>query len=244
MLFTGKVALGAVILGAATAHVAVAATQADAATPKVSNPRHAHVVKRGVTHNGRFKFRTYDRKVYVHGRGWKRTVFVARHRRVVDHWRTKRSICVRFNMRVAHGKGAGHRMICRPRISREQRLRQRIIRIAKSSLSSRTGFYRYNQPGQLSSDMTPPVGYRSDCSQWTRSVYLKATGRDIGWNTWAQAGRGHRTSNPKPGDLMFGATTGHVEIYLGHGRTIGHGSPPIDYANTSYWPGHYFVTFL
>lgn len=243
MSYMGKVALGAALLGAATAHSAVAAARADAATPKVKNPRHAHVVKHGVTKNGRLSYTRWSGKVYVVGHGWRRVVFHPRHRRVVAHWRTRHSKCVRFNMRVRHGKGAGHRMICRPRISREQRQRMAVVRWAKSSLSSRTGFYRYSQGGGTTADLTPRWG-RTDCSQWARAVYLHATGRDIGWNTWAQAGRGRRTSHPKPGDLMFGSGTGHVEIYLGHGRTIGHGSPPIDYARTSYWPGHYFVTFL
>jgi len=238
MQLMGKVALGAAVLGAVVSMTA----PAYAATPKVKNPRHAKVIKRGVTKNGKFHFRTYNRKVYVHGKGWTRRVMWPRKLRVKARWQTRHSKCIRFNQRVRHGKGHGHRIICTPKISREQRLRMRLVEVAKSTLSSRTGFYRYSQGGYFSFD---PTSYgRSDCSQWTASIYKRATGRFIGGNTWAQAAHGHRTRNPKPGDLMFSGSLGHVEMYVGNGRTIGHGSPPIDYASTSYWPGHFFVSYL
>jgi cell wall-associated NlpC family hydrolase len=121
--------------------------------------------------------------------------------------------------------------------------RDRIIEVAESSMTSRTGFRRYSQPGTLTAELTPGPGKRSDCSQWTRAVFLKAGLPDIGSNTWAQIANGRRTRSPKPGDLMFPPGGGHVEIYLGAGKTIGHGSPPIDYGDVKYWSGHYFVTF-
>lgn len=122
--------------------------------------------------------------------------------------------------------------------------RDRIVELAEASMTSKTGFRRYDQGGGLTADPTPPAGKRTDCSQWTRAIYLKAGCPDIGLNTWEQAKKGRRTRSPRPGDLMFPPGTGHVEIYVGPGgRTIGHGSPPIDYANVSAWPGHYFVTF-
>ncbi len=122
-------------------------------------------------------------------------------------------------------------------------VRERIVAEAQATLTSKTGFRRYSQPGALTTDPTPPAPARTDCSQWVRAIYLKAGAQDPGTNTWSQAAKGKRTSRPKPGDLMMSATTGHVELYLGGGRTIGHGSPPIDYANVSGWPGHYFITY-
>lgn len=121
--------------------------------------------------------------------------------------------------------------------------RDRIIEIAEASMTSKTGFRYYSQAGALTSDPTPPRGKRSDCSQWVRAVYLKAGCPDPGLNTWEQSKNGRRTRNPRPGDLMFPPGTGHVEIYTGNGKTIGHGTPPIDRATVAAWPGHYFVTF-
>jgi hypothetical protein len=122
-------------------------------------------------------------------------------------------------------------------------IRDRIVAIAESSMTSKTGFRRYDQNGALTNELTPGAGKRSDCSQWTRAVYLKAGLPDPGTNTWAQIANGRRTRSPKPGDLMFPPGGGHVELYIGGGKTIGHGSPPIDYGNVSYWRGHYFITF-
>ncbi|MEH3055490.1 MAG: NlpC/P60 family protein [Patulibacter minatonensis] len=121
-------------------------------------------------------------------------------------------------------------------------LRERIVKTATDSLTTKTGYRRYSQAGALTTKILPGAGERTDCSQWVRAVYLAAGAQDPGSNTYQQDARGKRTSRPQPGDLMM--TNGHVEIYVGpNGRTIGHGSPPIDYANVSAWPGHWFVTF-
>ncbi|MCA1571694.1 MAG: hypothetical protein LC798_15550 [Chloroflexi bacterium] len=125
-------------------------------------------------------------------------------------------------------------------------LRSRIVAIAESSMTSKTGFSRYSQPGALTAQVTPPPPARTDCSQWIRAVYLKAGAQDPGTNTWEMDRIGRRTSKPKPGDIMLTANTGHCEIYRGGdpGRNlIGHGSPPIDYGSTKSFPGHYFVTY-
>lgn len=121
-------------------------------------------------------------------------------------------------------------------------LRDKIVAVAKASMTSKTGFSRYEQAGALTANLTPKTA-RTDCSQWVRAVYLKAGAPDPGVNTWEQSSKGNRTTKPKPGDLMLTADTGHVELYIGDGKTIGHGSPPIDEGNVSYFPGHYFVTF-
>jgi cell wall-associated NlpC family hydrolase len=114
-------------------------------------------------------------------------------------------------------------------------------------MTSKSGFSRYDQNGRLTDDPTPPLGCRTDCSQWIRAVYLQAGAHDPGLNTWEQAAKGTRTNRPRPGDLMLVADKEHVELYVGEGKTIGHGSPPIDEGPPlSYWNsrgGHFFVTF-
>lgn len=124
-------------------------------------------------------------------------------------------------------------------------LRKAIIQAAEKTLTSKTGYRHYWQGGKLTADPTPPQnnGYRSDCSQWTRAIYLQATGVDIGTNTWAQDAKGTTTHSPLPGDLLM--MNDHVEIYLGEGRTIGHGTPTIDYAHVSDFADRHphFVTF-
>lgn len=209
---------------------------------KIVKRKGTRVVKTYVSKSGRSKVYIFNQKVYVRGKGWTKRVATPRKLRVVTRWRHGNFKYRRYNMRVSGGIGDGHRIKRKAIVSRETRLRQALVRYAKASLSTRTGFYRYSQGGYFSFD---PTSYgRSDCSQWTASIYKHATGRFIGGNTWAQAARGHRTSNPKPGDLMFSSSLGHVEMYIGYGRTIGHGSAPIDYGRTSYWPSHFYVTFF
>jgi hypothetical protein len=111
-------------------------------------------------------------------------------------------------------------------------LRDRIVAIAKASMTSHTGFRRYSQAGRLTADPTPPAGARTDCSQWVRAVYLKAGAGDPGTYTGAMMQKAHRTEKLRPGDILVSSS--HVELYVGNGRTIGHGSPPIDY-NTVAW---------
>ena len=122
-------------------------------------------------------------------------------------------------------------------------LRERIIAEAEKTLTSKTGYSYYSQKGAMTEDPMPARGLRSDCSQWVRAIYLKAGAQDPGANTYGQIARGRRTSEPKPGDLMMAKDGGHVELYIGNGETIGHGSPPIDKSKVGNWPGHYFVTF-
>ncbi|MDL2205374.1 C40 family peptidase [Eubacteriales bacterium OttesenSCG-928-N13] len=84
----------------------------------------------------------------------------------------------------------------------------------------------------------------SDCSSFVRWCYLQVLGQDIGGNTAAQivnkkltvADNNGKTvpteSNLLPGDLLYFKGTdksrplgvGHVELYLGSGKIIGHGS--------------------
>jgi hypothetical protein len=116
--------------------------------------------------------------------------------------------------------------------------RDKIVEAAKRSLSSRTGHNRYSQAGALTDDPTPKAPNRSDCSQWSRAIYLKAGCPDIGGNSGAQMSgpHAHRTSNPKPGDIICSAS--HVEIYIGDGKTIGHGDAKINYGEAGYYIAH------
>lgn len=126
-------------------------------------------------------------------------------------------------------------------------MRQRIVEIAKSTLTSRTGYYYYSWYGPMTDTLLPANGQRSDCSQWVRAVYLAAGAPDPGFTTHDQPGNGTHTSNPQPGDLMFTGYPGfssHVELYVGNGKTIGHGSPPINYGRVSYWPQRFYRSYL
>ena len=69
-----------------------------------------------------------------------------------------------------------------------------------------------------------PSGW--DCSGFVKYVYAKH-GINIARGTSAIRGSGQfvRTSNPKPGDLVFQNGGGHVGIYLGGGKMIGAQNP-------------------
>lgn len=118
-------------------------------------------------------------------------------------------------------------------------LREEIVRIAKESMTVNSGFKRYSQSGLLTDDPTPSGTKRTDCSQWARACYLQAGAADPGAYTGDMLRRGKKTNKPKPGDLLCGPN--HVEMYIGGGKTIGHGSPPIDYSSVNYWKGQGFV---
>ena len=72
-----------------------------------------------------------------------------------------------------------------------------------------------------------PSGW--DCSGFVKYVYAKH-GINIARGTSAILGSGQfkRTSNPKPGDLVFQNGGGHVGIYLGGGKMIGAQNPTVD----------------
>jgi hypothetical protein len=122
-------------------------------------------------------------------------------------------------------------------------IRKRIIEIAESTLSTKTGFNRYSQAGALTDDPTPSVPNRTDCSQWIYACYKRAGAPSPGTNTYQMESMSRRTNQPQPGDLLLGP--GHVELYVGGGRTIGHGTPPIDYSDVNYWKakGFWFATY-
>jgi hypothetical protein len=81
-------------------------------------------------------------------------------------------------------------------------------------------------------------GQRSDCSQFAAAMYWSAGAGDPSGQDYRAGYTGtlyanaDRVSSPMPGDLvMYGAPPGaHVEIYVGNGKTIGHGDPAVDYS--------------
>lgn len=123
-------------------------------------------------------------------------------------------------------------------------VREKIVAAAKASLTTKTGHNYYSQAGQLTDDPIAKPPKRSDCSQWLRACYIKAGAGDPGTSTFSMVQRCKRTSDPKPGDLLMDpAGQRHVEMFVGGGRTIGHGSPPIDYGDVAYWRRQGFVFF-
>jgi hypothetical protein len=96
-----------------------------------------------------------------------------------------------------------------------------------------------------------PRNYRSDCSQFAVNVYRLAgvpcpgSGTYLYSNTISIEQGGRIVARPQPGDLgMYGARgrTHHVEVYIGGGKFIGHGTARID----SLTPGQpsFYLSFL
>ena len=53
-----------------------------------------------------------------------------------------------------------------------------------------------------------------------------------------------KTTSPKPGDLVL--MKGHVELFIGNGKTIGHGSKPINHRTVPHRKstrGAWFATY-
>lgn len=81
-----------------------------------------------------------------------------------------------------------------------------------------------------------PSGYRSDCSQFVTSIYWSAGLEDPNGYNWTGGytgtlvSHGRQVSSPKPGDLvLYGSGSAHhVEMFIGGGETVGHGSSPVD----------------
>lgn len=100
----------------------------------------------------------------------------------------------------------------------------------------------YSQSGALDLDHCitgEHYGERSDCSSWFTSVYKSAglkdpNGGEYGGTTYTgslgEHGKVVRLEDAKPGAaVLYGPFPHHhVEMYVGHGKTIGHGSAPVD----------------
>ena len=138
-------------------------------------------------------------------------------------------------------------------------LRAQVVAIGKS----REGKNQYTQ----GSKRTQVGSGWSDCSSFVRWCYLQILGIDIGLNTVEQitnkklltihsGGKKPFESDLLPGDIILFKGTdasrpkkvGHVEMYIGGGKIIGHGSgigPKIrnltDYCNTRYNNGTGYI---
>jgi hypothetical protein len=136
--------------------------------------------------------------------------------------------------------------------------RAKVLSIAETSRQNSTkdsSYYYYSQPGRwkwdvLQRDPRPRGTVRSDCSQWVISVYYKAgcslpgSMRGQG-NTTTLLGAGKRTTTPVPGDCVL--YSGHVELYVGNNKTIGHGDAKVDFSTPhrrSGFKGFYKYDFL
>jgi NlpC/P60 family len=141
-------------------------------------------------------------------------------------------------------------------------LRQAIVSVAiqaRANYRANPGAYHYLAGGKPSIEIMVPTdrNTRSDCSQFAVNCYRLGNAKCPGAGTFLYSNTisiegksllgltGRVTKNPRPGDLgMYGAhgRTHHVEVYIGNGTFIGHGSPPID----SLTPGlpDFYLSFL
>jgi cell wall-associated NlpC family hydrolase len=153
---------------------------------------------------------------------------IARRQKLIDQGEG-----VRITGNVAHGGT--------PR----ERLKAVALAAAEAhSTGRRKSFYSMTGAWTVDYAITgEPKGYRSDCSQFVTSVYKSAGLPDpnsngyMGGYTGTLGARGRETKDPKPGDLGFYGPYPHhhVEMYVGDGKFVGHGSPPVD-GVTPGWP--------
>lgn len=116
-------------------------------------------------------------------------------------------------------------------------LRQRIVFAARESEKHHGNYYSRGGAFTVSKGITGEGhGQRSDCSQWIAAMFWAAGAGDPsgqgfkGGYTGTLYQHADKVSKPLPGDLcMYGSPPGHhVELYVGNGKTIGHGSAPVD----------------
>jgi hypothetical protein len=144
-------------------------------------------------------------------------------------------------------------------------IRAKVVKVALESVANCAGGRRpnrYTQAGAWSVNHAldgEPIGYRSDCSQWSTSVSHEAGAPDPNDNdyrggftgTILTGGHSITRNQLRPGDdVIYGSGNGfHTERYVGDGhpnhslgqtgnqRTAGHGSPPVDFGIVDLIPG-------
>jgi cell wall-associated NlpC family hydrolase len=147
--------------------------------------------------------------------------------------------------------------------SRRDRVVQAAKQAAKRSASDST-YYYYSQSGDWKYDLFArdakglgPQGLpggpsnRSDCSSFVIQCYTKAgcpvpeSMKGKGF-TGTLADEGTKTSKPQPGDVCLYGTYPyhHVELFIGDGKTIGHGDAKVDYSTPSGAAGYWTFSFL
>lgn len=123
-------------------------------------------------------------------------------------------------------------------------LRGRVLAIAeqcRKNSSADPNYYYYSQPGRwkgdvLARDPRPVQTVRSDCSSWIIGVYVAAgckvpRSMQGQGNTETLMSAGRRTAKPQPGDAVL--YDDHVELFIGGNKTIGHGTPAVDFAKAT-----------
>lgn len=137
-------------------------------------------------------------------------------------------------------------------------------RVVACALKAADLYYRgkshrfYSQPGAWTVDHAitgeTPGRDRSDCSQFATGIHHAAGAKDPNANNYHGGYTGTLGANAKyirrdqlrPGDLvLYGpAPHHHVEIYVGPGnRTVGHGSPPVDFGDIWMLADPHFATY-
>lgn len=134
--------------------------------------------------------------------------------------------------------------------------RDKIVAVAlqaKRNYEANPGAYHYLAGGVPNTTILSPTprNWRSDCSQFAVNCYRLAgvpcpgSGTYLYSNTISIEQGGRIVSTPRPGDLgMYGlhGRTHHVEVYIGNGRFVGHGTAQID-GSTPGLPSFY-LSFL
>jgi hypothetical protein len=171
------------------------------------------------------------------GRGWRYQILAGAY---TGH------MCV-TKLHVQGNKGSGG----------TPRERVRAVAEAAAANGGRHSFYSQSGTWTVHYAVTgEPWGYRSDCSQWVTSAYWSAglpdpngTGYTGGYTgTLGARGREISRSEIRPGDLvLFGPFPHHhVELIVdSNGRTVGHGSPPVDHGTIDLLAGEkHFRSYL
>jgi cell wall-associated NlpC family hydrolase len=120
-------------------------------------------------------------------------------------------------------------------------LRDRVVAAAQRAADlskAHPDYYHYLAGGTWKNDLflRDAPGERSDCSSFVIQCYAKAgcklpAALKGQGNTESLAAVGRKVATPKPGDIcLYGSAPKyhHVELYVGSGKTIGHGSAPVD----------------
>lgn len=116
-----------------------------------------------------------------------------------------------------------------------------VARQAAANYRRNPGAYHYYAGGVPNTIILSPTprSYRSDCSQFGANVYRLAGVKCPGSGSYmysntismANGGGGQLVATPRPGDLAFWGSRWaphHVEVYIGGGVCLGHGTTPID----------------
>lgn len=127
-------------------------------------------------------------------------------------------------------------------------VRQRIVAaalaaVAKDANGTRHSFYSQAGVWDVNHCITGPTpGHRDDCSSWLTSAYKSAGAQDPNDENYEAGYTGTLyggttpiySSQLEPGDIIiYGRAPGHhTELYVGNGRTVGHGDARVNFGVT------------